>query len=84
MPTLLSKPERKLRLAVVIQAIEDVEGTSYVKDKRELARIRANALEWIRSRSRRNPFDFAAICDAFQLNEARAREHLLRRLEVNG
>lgn len=69
-------PERALALAVLVQAVTDVQrfresGLAHHRPAHD------DAVAWIRSEARRWPFAFLNLCDAFDLDVAEVRAALL-------
>jgi hypothetical protein len=69
-------PERSLALAVVSQAVIDLQKHRYAKRRRQ-QRLFMEAYEWVRSEDRSWPFSFSNLCEYLDLPAAPLRERLL-------
>ena len=75
--------ERRLRSAVLIDAIHCIGGTSGPWRERRL--LRHQALSWLRRSSDADPFSFPQVCEALGLSPSRVRRLVLARcLEAPG
>jgi hypothetical protein len=68
--------ERRLRRAILIEAIRCLEGTSGSCDR---AHLRRQALNWLRGINSAFPFSFANICESLGLDPASVRREVLLR-----
>lgn len=68
--------ERRLRRAILIEAIRCLEGTSGSCDR---AHLRRQALNWLRGINSTLPFSFDNICESLGLDPASVRREVLLR-----
>ena len=68
--------ERRLRRAILIEAIRCLEGTSASCDR---AHLRLQALNWLRGINSTFPFSFANICESLGLDAGSVRREVLLR-----
>lgn len=74
-PTALDDPERRLRLAVLEDAIREIERCRAMPS---LGRRGEEALSWIASEDRAEPFAFENVCDALDLDPDYIRRGVCR------
>lgn len=74
----LRDPERRLRLAVLEDAIRYFERYAHSDDRRERA-LYEDAVDWFASPDRTEPFSFESVCDALRIDANRLRQRLRRR-----
>jgi len=68
-------PERRLRLAVLEDAIRYVQRYAHATEGREQA-LYEDAVDWFRSSDRTEPFAFENVCDALRLDAHGIRRRL--------
>jgi hypothetical protein len=68
--------ERRLRRAVLIEAIRCLEGTS---ESRERAALRRQALNWLHGYQTSSPFSFLNVCESLGLDACSVRREVLAR-----
>ena len=68
--------ERRLRRAILIEAIRCLEGTSGSCDR---AHLRRQALNWLRGLNSTLPFSFTNICESLGLDAGSVRREVLLR-----
>lgn len=73
----LPEPERRLRLAILEDALRYYRDYAGSTDSRRRA-LYDDAAEWIASRDRREPFAFENVCDALGLHPDAVRRALAR------
>jgi hypothetical protein len=71
----LGEPERRLRLAVLEDAVDQLQRYANATSPRERA-IRDTELDWFASDDRTLPFSFASICDALHIDPQYVRAGL--------
>ena len=74
---MLDEPERRLRLAVLEDAIRYVQRYRNTTDKRRRA-LYEDALDWFTSPDRSDPFSFENVCDALGFDPDYLRRGLRR------
>jgi hypothetical protein len=74
--------ERKLMLAVLIDAIRTLETSRYTPWQRQSVRTWQRERAWFQKDDRSRPFAFASICDALGLNADYVRRRVLRPLPM--
>lgn len=70
-------PELRLRLAVLEDAIRYFQGYAHSVDRRERA-LYEDAVDWIASPDRTEPYSFENVCTALRLDPAGLRQRLCR------
>lgn len=71
----LRNPERRLRLAVLEDAIRYFQRYAHATDRRERA-LYEDAVDWFRSSDRTEPFAFENVCAALRLDAHGIRRRL--------
>ena len=73
-------PERALALAVMWEAVTDLDKYRYATRRRQ-QRLYWEAYEWVTSDDRSWPFSFVNLCDALNLAVEPVRQQLLREMK---